>query len=83
MYGEVKTGLAFPTLLNVIISVVILVVGVPIVYLLSKALKLRPKPLTIADPKKEATPVFLVIIATFVAVSAIVVFNRAVVRPTF
>lgn len=83
VYWKVKTGLAFPTLTNIIISVIVLVVGAPIAYLLSRALKLRPKPITIADPRKEATPVFLVIIATFVAASALVVFNNIVVKPTF
>ena len=83
MYWKVKTGLAFPTLTNIIISVIVLVVGAPIVYLLSRALKLRPKPITVADPRKEPLRVFLVIIAVFVAVSAVVVFNRVVVRPTF
>lgn len=83
MYWKVKTGLAFPTLTNIIISVIVLVVLAPIVYLLSRALKLRPKPITVADPRKEPLRVFLVIIAVFVAVSAVVVFNRVVVRPTF
>ncbi len=78
-----KTGLAFPTLTNIIISVIVLVVGAPIAYLLSRALKLRPKPITIADLRKEATPLFLVIIATFVATSALVVFFHTVVIPTF
>jgi len=79
----VKAGLAFPTLLNVIISVGILVVGVPIVYLLSKALKLRPKPITIANPRKESTSVFLVFIAMFVATFALIAFYHAVLNPAF
>jgi len=83
MYWEVKIGLAFPTLTNIIVSVVILVVGAPIVYLLSRAMKLRPKPITIADPRKEATLVSLVIVATFGVTSALVVFANTVVRPTF
>lgn len=78
-----KIGLAFPTLLSVITSVLVFVVGVPIVYLLSKVLKLHPKPLTIADPRKEATLVFLVIIAVFAATSALVVLKHTVVNPAF
>jgi membrane protease YdiL (CAAX protease family) len=60
-----------------------LVVGVLIVYLLSKALKLRPKSITIPDPRKEATLVSLVIVATFVVISVWVVFANTVVGPTF
>lgn len=78
-----RIGLAFPTLTDILISVVILVVGVPIVYLLSKALKLRPKSITIPDPRKEVAPVFLVIVATFVAMSALNIFINTVVEPTF
>lgn len=75
--------LVFPTLLNVIISVIVFVVGVAIVYLSSKALKLRPKPIAIAEPRKEATPVFLVVVATFVLTSILVVFANTVFIPTF
>lgn len=60
LYKEVKTGLAFPTLIDIIPQVVFFVVGAPIVYLFSKALKLRPKPLTIADSRKEVLLVYLV-----------------------
>jgi len=59
-YKEVKNGLAFPTLLNIILRVLFFVVEVPIIYLFSKALKLRPKPLTIADSRKEVLLVYLV-----------------------
>jgi membrane protease YdiL (CAAX protease family) len=79
----VKIDLAFPTLTNIVISVVILVVGAPIIYLLSKAMKLRPKSITIPDPRKEATLVSLVIVAMFVATSALNVFINTVVEPTF
>jgi len=75
--------LAFPTLTNIIISVVFLVVGALIVYLLSKVLKLRPKSITIPDPRKEMTPVFLVIIVTVLITSALHVFMNTVVEPTF
>ncbi len=75
--------MAFPTLTNIIISVVFLVVGALIVYLLSKVLKLRPKSITIPDPRKEMTPVFLVIIVTVLITSALHVFMNTVVEPTF
>ena len=81
-YWEVKT-LAFPNLFNVMISIIVFVVGVAIVYLSSKALKLRPKPIAIAEPRKEATPVFLVVVATFVLTSILVVFTNTVFIPTF
>lgn len=83
MYLEGKIALAFPTLPNIIITVAILVVGAPIVYLLSKALKLRPKSITIPDTGKEVTAVFLVIVTTFVAISALNVFTNTVVEHTF
>jgi len=65
----VKTDLAFPPLLNAVLAVVVLVVGVPIVYFLSKALMLRSRPMTIANPRREMTPVFLVIIAVCAGIS--------------
>jgi len=64
-------------------SVAVLVVGAPIVYLLSKALKLRPKPITIENPKREVTSLLLVVIAEFVVVSALNVFMNVVLIPTF
>ena len=75
--------MAFPTLFQVLSNVTLLVVGIPIVYLLSKVLKLRPKPLIILNSRKEATSVFLVIIATFVVTSALVVFVNTVINPSF
>lgn len=51
---EVKTRLAFPTLLEAILAFGFPIVGVPIVYLLSKVLKIRAKPVAIAEPRKEA-----------------------------
>lgn len=61
-------------MLNVMASVALLVVGVPIIYLLSKVLKLCPKPITVADPRREATLGFLVFIAVFVAIHALNIF---------
>ena len=79
LHKEVKTGLAFPTLIDIIPQVVFFVVGAPIVYLFSKALKLRPKPLTIADPRREAPLVFLVIIVMFIVSSAWNVFTYIII----
>jgi len=75
--------LAFPTLLEVIFPVVILVVGVLVVYLLSKALKLRPKPITISNPRKEATIALLVFLIVLAATFALVFFYYAVFSPAF
>lgn len=52
--GEVKTRLAFPTLLEALSASGFPIVGVPIVYLLSKVLKIRAKPISITEPRKEA-----------------------------
>lgn len=75
--------LAFPTLYQVTTNVAILVVGVVIVYLLSRALKLRPKPITIAGLRGETIVVFLVIAALFVARFALDTLGYLVVLPTF
>jgi len=56
--------------MDFILGAVLLIVGVPIVYLLSRALKLRPKPISISDPKREATHALWMIVP-FVAVAAI------------
>lgn len=62
--------MAFPTLLQVISSVVALGVGIPIVYLLSKTLKIRPKHITIAEQMKEAARAIVVSVTMFVLVFA-------------
>ena len=62
--------MAFPPITSILISIAALVVGAPIVYLLSKALRLRPKPITIAEPRKEATLASAVTLALFVLVFA-------------
>lgn len=51
-------------------SVVALVVGLPLIYVLSKALKLHPSPITIAKPKKEAVLASIVVLILFVVVFA-------------
>lgn len=61
-----KANLAFPTLLDAIMFVFIFVVGVALVYLLSKALKIFPKPIAIVEPRKEAALAIIVAVALFV-----------------
>ncbi len=78
---EVK-ALAFPTLDVIINSVIVLVIGVAMVYLLSRVLKLRPKPITIAEPRKEMTLVFLAIVAAFVVTFLLGGFLLDVLPPT-
>jgi membrane protease YdiL (CAAX protease family) len=79
LWGQLN--LAFPTFTDVVISVVILLVGAAIVYLVSKAFKLHPKPIVISDTKKEAKMAFLVIAIVSVATSVLVVFYRAIFNP--
>ena len=74
--------MAFPTLDVIINTVIVLVIGVAIVYLLSRALKLRPKPITIANPRKEMTLVFFIIVAAFVVMSLLGGFLLDVLPPT-
>jgi len=64
--GEVKIRLAFPTLLYSMLEFVTFAVGVSIVFLLSKALAIRPKSIAIAEPKKEATLAIIVYVVLFV-----------------
>jgi hypothetical protein len=74
--------LAFPTLTDVTVSVVILLVGAPIVYLLSRALKLRPKPIAMADSRKEATMTFIVIVVVYVATTLLAIFDYVIFGPS-
>lgn len=74
--------MALPTLPNVIVSLAFLFVGVPIVYLTSRALKLHPKPIAIADPKKEATMTYIVIVIVFVATALLAVFDYVILAPS-
>jgi len=60
--------LAFPSLDIMLVSLVSVIVGLPIIYVLSKALKLRPSPTTIAKPKREAALASIVIVALFLLV---------------
>ncbi len=68
-----ETVLVFPTLLQSMLEVVTFVVGVLIVYLLSKALKIRSKSIAIADPKKQAT--LAIVISAVLLVLAFVWFT--------
>ena len=65
------------------LSVVFLVVGAIIVYILSKALRLHPKPLKIERPRQEARAVVLVFVAVLVATFALVAFYHGVFNPAF
>ena len=49
----------------VVIQVVVLVVGFPLIYLLSRALRVRSKPIAIADSKKEVILASLVMVVMF------------------
>jgi len=62
--------LAFPTINVMLVSLVSAIVGLPLIYVLSRALKLRPTPIAIARPKKEAALASIVIVALFVVVFA-------------
>jgi membrane protease YdiL (CAAX protease family) len=66
----VGSGLTLPSLNTVLFSVVALVIGLPLIYVLSKALKLRPTPITIAKPKKEAVLASIVAVVLFIVVFA-------------
>jgi membrane protease YdiL (CAAX protease family) len=70
VFGEVSSGLPFPSLNMTLISLVALVIGLPLIYVLSKALKLRPTLITIAKPKKQAVLASIMAIVLFVVVFA-------------
>ena len=78
-----KTNLAFPTSLDIILNIICLVVGVPIVYFLSRALRLRSTLITIRNPKKEAALAVLIIVAVFAGVSVWRVLTDTVFTPNF
>lgn len=60
-----------------------LVVGVIVVYPLSKALRLRPKLLTIERPRKEVMAAILIFVAVFVETFALIAFYHTVFNPAF
>jgi len=74
--------LAFPTLDSVIWGVLVLVVGVVVVYLLSRALKIRPKSIAIEGLRRETVAVLLVIVALLVARFALDTSGKFAVLPT-
>ncbi len=55
--------MAFPTLLDLLTYAPSLVVGVPIAYPIVRALKLRPRPIIIPDPKRETSLALWIIVA--------------------
>jgi len=61
---------SFPALLDYVSQAAVLPIGVPIVYLLSRVLRVRPKPIAFPDPKREATHALWMIVP-FVAVMAV------------
>lgn len=63
-----ETDLAFPTLYSIIGLLALVIVGLPLIYILSKAFKLHPKPIAIPKPKKEAALASIVIVALFLVV---------------
>ena len=69
--------MAFPSLASVIASIAVLAIGVPLVYGLSRALKLQPSPIPIVDPRRQATVALLLVAAEY----GVVVVWHAAVRP--
>ncbi len=60
----------FPLLLSIVLTGILVVVGVPVVYLLSKALRLHPKPIEISQPRKEVARVSVVVVVLFAFIFA-------------
>ena len=54
--------MAFPALTTVVTEILVVVVGVPVIWLLSRTLKLSPKPIVFPDPRREAWHAFIVMI---------------------
>ena len=69
--------MAFPSLTAVIASVAVLAIGVPLVYILSKALKLQPSPIPVQDPGRQGTVALLLVAAEY----GVVIAWHAAVRP--
>jgi membrane protease YdiL (CAAX protease family) len=61
-----EISLAFPTITEAVFVLGLFIAGVPIVYLLSKALKIRTTPITIEAPRKEAAFAIILSAALFV-----------------
>ena len=58
-----RIGVSFPSLLQYPLGAALVIVGVPIIYLLSRVFKLRPILIIIANPKREATLAIGMIVA--------------------
>ena len=74
--------MALPTLPSIMVSLAFLFVGVPLVYLLARGLKLRPKPIVIAAPGREAKMTFFVIVIVYVTTALLAVFDYVVLTPS-
>ncbi len=57
--------MAFPAPIDVVLSAVVLAVGVPVVYLLSRAFRLHTATIAIALPKKEAMRASVLVVVLF------------------
>ena len=66
--------MAFPAWTDLLTFVVILVIGVPLVYLFSKAVRLRTKPIEIAEKNKQAKLSLMVFLAVFAIAFAILAY---------
>jgi membrane protease YdiL (CAAX protease family) len=79
----VSSNLAFPAITDLMTFIIILVVGFPVVYLFSKALRLNPKRIEPTEKSKEAVWSLLAFAVIFVITFAILYYYQNVwVRPT-
>ena len=75
--------MVFPTLLNLVGSVVIFLLAIPFAYLISRSLKLHPKIIAISDLRRQTTLVFVVVLAVFIVAAIWRIFVYKVYIPTF
>ncbi len=75
--------MAFPTLIEIVSTIALLVGCCGIANLLSDALRLHPIPLTIENPKRESSQAFILIIAVFMVTALAEAFRFIVYRPLF
>lgn len=75
--------MAFPTLFDVLVEVVVLVVGVLLVFVSSKVLRLRPAPISITNTRKEGVLAFLVVVALLAVRTVLDTVGFQVVLPSF
>jgi len=79
----VKALLAFPALFDIAIQVVVLAVGVLMVSVLSKVLRLRPTPISIASTRKEGVLALLMIVALLAVRAVLDTVGSEFVLPSF